>query len=801
MTDVTYPSKLRYSLSYDERGHLCAIRGEEGLLARFVTDRRHCVVEDVNARGAKTAYSYDRLGRPASRTDALGRVTKVRYDRLGKPLVVQRPDGTETQSGYDALGNLCRIVDALGQVTEMEYAGTGVLTRLTRPDGRAWSLKYTARERLRRIVSPKEEAYEFAYDAAGRVTEERTFDGRALGYRYSQGGQLARIDYSDGSFRAFAHDPLGNIVREDASDGSIRFHRDRRGRLLEAVVEHDGGGRVVTRFERDALGRVISETHGGSTLRYGYDERGSRTMRVMPDGATTRYAYNAQGDLVGLEHERHRLVIERDVLGRERARQDAGGHFSIRSEYDPMDRCTEQRVDVRAPGGGLPAATVQRLWRYDPLGRVHVMEDGRWGTTKYRYDSVGQLLESERGSHRSVFMYDAAGSIVKMLEELDQSSAGMDQASWDVGPGNVLRRSDRARYTHDARARRVLKLEREDEPEARRTEYVWDCRDRLREVRLPSGERVSFTYDAFGRRVRKEIFDDHGDPRRAVDFLWDGDVLAADIDSQLGTRCFVHAPGTFVPLLQAEQGEVFNCLTDHVGTPTELIDDRGKTAWSAAHSPWGGLVEVYRDPDREHGRGRRVESPFRLLGQYADEETGLCYTRFRYFDAAEGRWLSADPLGITGGTNLFGWTRSPTFATDPLGLQCFENQLPERLPQELRLAERMGVTPMRAGDPGFDEMINSGPVKWAVNEDGELLFIPHSVQQQEIAHPVLTGGRPVLAAGEADIAGGDGSYFALGISNKSGHFTPSTSSLATGTRAFEENGIVVPPSSINPYEP
>ncbi len=33
-----------------------------------------------------------------------------------------------------------------------------------------------------------------------------------------------------------------------------------------------------------------------------------------------------------------------------------------------------------------------------------------------------------------------------------------------------------------------------------------------------------------------------------------------------------------------------------------------------------------------------VESPFRLLGQYADDETGLCYTRFRYFDAEAGRW-------------------------------------------------------------------------------------------------------------------------------------------------------------------
>ena len=69
------------------------------------------------------------------------------------------------------------------------------------------------------------------------------------------------------------------------------------------------------------------------------------------------------------------------------------------------------------------------------------------------------------------------------------------------------------------------------------------------------------------------------------------------------------------------------------------------------------------------GQARRpVSSPFRLLGQYLDEETGLSGTRYRWFDADVGRWLSPDPLGIEGGWELFGFDGCPTVDVDPLGL-------------------------------------------------------------------------------------------------------------------------------------
>lgn len=119
----------------------------------------------------------------------------------------------------------------------------------------------------------------------------------------------------------------------------------------------------------------------------------------------------------------------------------------------------------------------------------------------------------------------------------------------------------------------------------------------------------------------------------------------------------------------------------------------------------------------------------------------------------------------------------------------FDNQLPERLKDELDLAEELGVKPLKIGESGFDDAINEGTIKWAVTINGELVIIPYSVGNIEINHTVLTGGQPVLAAGEAEIAGGEGQYFMMSISNRSGHYQPSADSLNIGIEAFEVRGV------------
>jgi RHS repeat-associated protein len=120
--------------------------------------------------------------------------------------------------------------------------------------------------------------------------------------------------------------------------------------------------------------------------------------------------------------------------------------------------------------------------------------------------------------------------------------------------------------------------------------------------------------------------------------------------------------------------EILYYDNDHLGTPQRLIDPTGNVRWQANQDAWGKEVgdqeSEIRDQVRNGINSGYVEQPLRFQGQYYDEETGLHYNRYRYYDPHSGRYLSQDPVGIDGGANLYGYAANdPVNFIDPSGLE------------------------------------------------------------------------------------------------------------------------------------
>jgi RHS repeat-associated protein len=87
---------------------------------------------------------------------------------------------------------------------------------------------------------------------------------------------------------------------------------------------------------------------------------------------------------------------------------------------------------------------------------------------------------------------------------------------------------------------------------------------------------------------------------------------------------------------------------DHLGTPQVLTDGTGNVAWKALYTPFGEVAITIE----------AVQNPFRLPGQYYDQETGLHYNYFRHYNPPTGRYLTPDPIGLAGGVNLFTYAKN-----------------------------------------------------------------------------------------------------------------------------------------------
>jgi RHS repeat-associated protein len=135
-------------------------------------------------------------------------------------------------------------------------------------------------------------------------------------------------------------------------------------------------------------------------------------------------------------------------------------------------------------------------------------------------------------------------------------------------------------------------------------------------------------------------------PPIAHEYIWFGGQPVAQIDAATNTTR--------------------TTFTDHLGTPILQTDATGAVIWRAEYEPYGDV--------RQMRVGTATDQPLRLPGQevaMTSEGSEENYNIFRWYRAGWGRYSQADPMGLHGGLNVYGYTKgNPIIDFDPLGLCC-----------------------------------------------------------------------------------------------------------------------------------
>ena len=406
MTNVYDPNNTNLLTMTDALGHVTtfhwdagigsgcstgASRGTTDALLQRTTIQPQCIgpfaelpLWQEDARGVRTSFGYDSLGRQitetTTRTDEFGveqtLTTTMEYDDKGRLFRVTDPEGNVTVTEYNAIDKEEATIDANLNRTEYDYDDRGNLVVTRYPD-------------LTAEIT--------GYDENGNVISQTDRLGRTTRMTYDAADRLAETIFPDDTPGVDTDNP--RTTNEYDRAGRLTATLDERGNRTE--FEYDDAGRRT--LVRDAL---LNET------RFEYDARGLRTAMVDALGRRTEFVYDDAGRLT-------ETIYPDDTPG------DQADNLRSSTAYDALGRKTVGNGSRRADD----EVRVRPGWQ---SRSGHRCTDQR---TEYGYDEQSnKITQTDAGRRVTRWGYDNAGSVTsRTLPETQSETFTYDDASNRIG--------------------------------------------------------------------------------------------------------------------------------------------------------------------------------------------------------------------------------------------------------------------------------------------------------------------------------------------------------------------------------
>ena len=382
---------------------------------------------------------------------------------------------------------------------------------------------------------------------------------------------------------------------------------------------------------------------GEAERRYGWDKAVAPTTIDDAIWGETRYTYDVKGQV---------------------AKAEFGDGFAEKLASDPAKNV----AGVALQGPGLDASVSKLFdWRSTSGGVVQLARGPNGETIALTHDVCGRVIE--RGVYRKGFRpktwrygWDAHDRLVRCDNP--------EGETWF--------------YRYDPFGRRLTKVRKLSE-----RELAWTAQKHA--ALVPASAREATKIWTWPEPPNGGRFGDTRAPIVGTLFTWDGDVVAEEahlrldgsIDSGDSNRWYFE-PGGFRPLAkQTPNGTLLGIVNDHLGTPREMVEEGGYLAWAVSYTSWG-VVRDKRAPlklAKDNGRAIYPQTgvqngnsalasklevcPIAFEGQWEDQEIGLAYNRFRYYDPLASQYVSTDPLRLCGGTRPQGYVETQPPGSTP----------------------------------------------------------------------------------------------------------------------------------------
>jgi RHS repeat-associated protein len=638
-----------------------------------------------NGNSAVTSFLYDSANRVRTVTDTDGYATTTDYDNLDRKTKVTYPDATYQQfqytdnvtsvmtldltgsrdrrglwtyRHYDANRHMDSITDPQNRTTHYGWCTCGALESITDPNTHVTTFNRDLQSRVYQKVFDDGTSISYLYEgqtvpqtagATSRIQSSTDAKSQRTNYTYFADDNLAQITYTDTNGQplnpptpsvSYSYDPSYNR-QATMADGSgttvytynpvtvppvlganrlasidgpinndtITFTSDELGRVSNRSINGAANSETWT---YDSLGRLSADANKLGTFNYSYVGVTNRLQTLTyPNGSTTNYTY-----FPNLQDKRLQQIKN----------QTSASVLLSQFDYTYDTRGQIQTWTKNYPGLNVPQ-------RYD-LG----------------YDNADQLLTAplKKNTNNALIRQYTYGYDLGS----NRTSEQVGTATTNSVPNNVNEITSQSGATN-----RTLSYDLNGNltSDGGTRTFEWDAANRLIAINYTgTSQRTEFTYNGLSRCVK--LLEKNGNTTVSTRrFVWCGNDKCEFRNNNGAVQVQLYSHG------QYQSGAVYFYTRDHVGSIREMTDASGTVVARYDYDPWGRSTTVIgiNKPD------------FNFTGLYNHAKSGLDMAVYRFYDPDLGRWLSRDPIGETGGINLYAYVlNSPVNLWDPLGLDA-----------------------------------------------------------------------------------------------------------------------------------
>lgn len=765
-------------------------------LGRPVLSIAHNRREEDNGQGGfipidewySSVITLDIEGNARSVTDARGNtVMQYSYDMLGHRVYQNSMDAGEDWILTNVAGNPIRswdskdhifstTYDVLQRPLEMfvEIGGTTSLIE---------SITYGEGQVDDKANNLRGQAVEY-YDSSGRMANiQFDFKGNPLEVQRQLASAYDEeiIDWSPGSpTNSLETETFTLITQYDAMNRMIQLYNWHSNTNRVTVYEPLYNERGVLQAEDHitAAQKTANSYTGGRSItavsNIEYNEKGQRMRLQYANGTTTRYHYDTQTfRLIQLRTTRNVAdsalpnapsnLSNPDVLQNLYYTYDAAGNITEIEDdaYEPVF-FQNQMVEPKS------RYTYDALYRLiEATGRENNTFDNAPGPIENTPLSVSFPTTDETlRNYIQKYQYDAVGNILQMRHITPDPSKRWTRNYAYATDSNRLESTwigndlvNAITYTYDVHGNM---LNYNSTPE----EFLpdWNYRDRVHHLNLGGGGDAWYQYDTGGQRSRKRI----EKPGNIVEerlYLggaeiyrrWNGGVLTEEIETHhlvVGSQRVLMVE----EVIQTDNVSLSTGILDHyqygnhLGSVGLELDGSGAIISYEEYHPYGTVAY-----QAINSTITTTAKRYRYTGMERDTESGLNYHSARYYMPWLARWLSADPIGIGDGVNVYRYTAgNPIKFVDPRGKNKknfdagkeWEKKILDKIDKKIPIVQQVTVQAEIEGELVVSvlDALGKDAEGWLIVEAKLSSTTELSDQQKAIRAHLLAGGSVTIVA-------------------------------------------------------